>query len=766
MITYRRTVAAWRTVLTLPLLWGSAQAASPQQRSIALLRDARRMVLEKKWDAAKAAYGKAAAVPDAPAHLRREAEQCAAEMDRRRAGLAPRAAVLKRLAPPRLPAPGATFHVAPAGSDTNPGTAALPFASLERARAAIRELRGRGSLPAGGVAVVVHGGEYRVARAFRLEATDSGTQEAPVVYKAAAGEKPRFRYGRRLTGFRSISDPKVLAQLPEPARSAVVHMDLRSAGVDRVVPLRLGGFASGAGFRTWPVAELFFNGAALTLARWPNEGFTRVAAVAKKGRIAYEGDRPSRWREEPDAWLYGYWFYDWADSYERIASIDPDQREILLSPPYHRYGYRKGQRFHALNLLSELDAPGEWYLDRTNLTLYLWPPSDPKRAVVELSLGDTPVVEMENVSHVALVGLIGELGGADGIVLKGGEGCLIAGCTLRCLGGNGMVVSGGRRHRILSCDIQSMGRGGVVLTGGDRRTLARGDHTIENCHIRDLSRIDHTYTPGVRLEGVGNRVRRNLIHGVASSALRVEGNDHLIEGNEVFDVLIESDDQGGADMFGNATYRGDVFRYNWWHHIGNWRGTGEQPHCGHAGIRLDDAICGVLVYGNVFQKCSAGKLGFGGVQIHGGKENIVDNNLFIDCAAAISFSPWGEQRWQRFIRGAFAKGRIDRDLYLARYPALNKLAEGHDVNHVWRNVVVRCEKFLLRDSVRHDLLENWVVPRGDARARAGLELLAGERSPASAAIGFRPIRMDEIGLYEDAYRTSLPVKLLEKARTR
>jgi len=193
---------------------------------------------------------------------------------------------------------------------------------------------------------------------------------------------------------------------------------------------------------------------------------------------------------------------------------------------------------------------------------------------------------------------------------------------------------------------------------------------VENCHIRDLSRIDHTYTPGVLLDGVGNR----------------------IEYNEVFDVLLESDDQGGADMFGDPTYRGNSYRHNWWHHIGNWSGSGsgENPGCGQAGIRLDDAICGVLIEGNVFQKCSAGGLGFGGVQIHGGKENIVDGNLFLDCAAAISFSPWGEGRWKEYVREALAKPAIDRDLYLKRYPTLARLSERNDANHVWRNVAERC----------------------------------------------------------------------------
>jgi hypothetical protein len=417
-------------------------------------------------------------------------------------------------------------------------------------------------------------------------------------------------------------------------------------------------------------------------------------------------------------------------------------------------------------MLCELDSPGEWYLDRGNLRLFLWPPGDLSEAVVELSQGDFALVELTDVSHVSLVGLTWELGGADGIIVRGGARCLLAGCTVRQCGGNGIEVHGGTSHRVLSCDIASMGRGGAVVSGGDRRTLTRGDHVIENCHIRDLSRIDHTYTPGVRLEGVGNRIAHNLVHGIASSAFRIEGNDHLIELNEVFDVLLESDDQGGADMYGNATYRGDVFRWNWWHHIGNWHGTGEQSSCGHAGIRLDDAICGVLLYGNIFQKCSAGGHGFGGVQIHGGKENVVDANVFVDNTAAISFSPWGEQRWLQFIRGALDKGGIDRDFYVSRYPDLARLAEAHDRNHVWRNVVCRCETFLLRNRVEHDLIANWIVPEEHAAAAAGPKTLAGTDSPACETIGFRPIPIEEIGLYSDGFRSTLPDDLLRRARAR
>ena len=676
---------------------------------------------------------------------------------------------------PKRPTPAVTLFVAADGKDANPGTRQRPFGTLQRAREEIRKLKQHGGLPEGGVAVQVGGGQYKVAKTFTLGSEDSAAETAPIVYRACEGETLTFTGGVRLAGFRPVQDVNVLKRLPEAARGKVVQVDLGAYGVKDLRPLTLGGFASGRGFKTHPVMELFFDGRALQLARWPNDGYVRTGDVplddghkihgrqgSKTGRFAYEGDRPKRWKDDNDVMLYGYWFFGWADSYEQVASIDTNRREITLKPPYHRYGYRKGQPYYAINLLSEIDTPGEWYVDRRAGVLYLYPPSDPSQAVVELSTVEFPLVEMKDVSHVTFEGFRWELGCVDAVHISGGDHCLLAGCTIRRFGGNGVEINGGRCHGLLSCDVYSMGRGGVGITGGDRKTLAPGGHFVENCHICNLSRIDHTYTPVVKMSGAGNRISHNLMHDVRSSAIRLGGNDHRVEFNEVYDVVWESDDQGGADMYGNATYRGNVYRYNYWHHIGIGHGSGgEEPSCGRAGIRLDDAISGTLVFGNVFYRCSAGRLGFGGVQIHGGKENLVDNNVFVDCAAAVSFSPWSEARWKQFIRDALDSPEIDKSLYLRRYPRLARLAEDHNVNTVSHNLVYRCTEFLRRDRGQNRAADNFIVSEdpGFADTAYGDFQLQDDAVP-----GFRPIPFDEIGLYRDALRTELPAQVIAEAR--
>jgi len=204
-------------------------------------------------------------------------------------------------------------------------------------------------------------------------------------------------------------------------------------------------------------------------------------------------------------------------------------------------------------------------------------------------------------------------------------------------------------------------------------------------------------------------------------------------------VVQESDDQGGIDMWGNPSYRGVVIRYNRWQDIGG----GDIP-CGQAGIRFDDAISGVVVYGNFFERCSNGH--FGGVQIHGGQNNIVDNNIFVDCRYGVSFSPWGQKRWEEYVGRDPIKNLLYTDVnirlkpYSKRYPELRELMTKVDVNSVWRNVFVDSEEMFYH------------APKGvDAWDNQTFAALS-DWNVLSAQTTFRPLPLDEIGLYEDPLR--------------
>jgi hypothetical protein len=202
-----------------------------------------------------------------------------------------------------------------------------------------------------------------------------------------------------------------------------------------------------------------------------------------------------------------------------------------------------------------------------------------------------------------------------------------------------------------------------------------------------------------------------------------------------------------------------VFRFNFWHHVGSGRQV-----AGQAGIRLDDMISGVLMYGNVFYRCSGGQ--FGGIQIHGGKDNLADNNLMIDCKYAFSFSPWGRKRWEEQlasdgIRKAMAAGDADvaQPPYTTRWPDLAHLADNPDRNFLRRNLAVGCGRFGVHDTGVNVLLDNHVFADDPGFADAArLDFRLKDGSPVYDRFPFRPIPFGEIGLYEDPLRATWPVK--------
>jgi hypothetical protein len=744
-----------------------AAEAPPEVRGIARLTAAHSHFLENDYSAAAAAFAGVAEDEGLLPHHRWEAGERRDEVERLAQGEPARDPGASRTRVRELPEPGATFFVAPDGDDSAAGTEAAPFATLARARDAVRALRREGSLPPGGVRVFVRGGLYRAEETFALSEEDSGTEAAPIVYRAYPGETPRFHGGVELSGFQPVTDEAVLARLPEAARDHVVMVDLTAAGIDEFGSLGLRGFGlSGANAHPW--VDLYVDGQPMELARWPNEGFVQTGAVhrggmgtdqaGQPGEFDYPTDRPERWNQADDAWMFGYWGHLWAGRTVRIAEIDLE-RGRFATEHGTSYGFREGMPFYVFNVLEELERPGEWFLDRTTGILYLYPPRDLDEAVVELPLLADPFVRMENVRHVTLRGLVFELGRSGGAVIQGGSDVLLAGCTFRCLGTNAVVVNGGRRHGVLGCDLYTLGAGGVVMAGGDRATLTPGEHFVENTLVRDFTRIDRVYAPAIHLDGVGNRIAHNLFHDSPHHGMRVEGFEHTIELNEIHSVVYESDDQSGIDMFGNPAYRGNVIRYNFWHHVGSGHSV-----AGQAGIRLDDFISATLMYSNVFYRAAGGQ--FGAIQIHGGKDNIADNNLFIDCQYAVSFSPWGEKRWREglasdWIRRAISAGGVDisQPPFSDRYPDLARMEEDANRNFLWRNVAVDCGRFAVRDPDRNEFLDNLLLGEDPGFADpAGRDFSLPADAPLFRRLGFRPIPFDEIGLYEDEHRASWPVR--------
>ena len=108
----------------------------------------------------------------------------------------------------------ADLHVAPNGSDTAPGTAAKPFASLARARDAVRQRIAAG-LQAD-VTVLIRGGTYFLAEPLVFGPEDSGTEQHSITYAAAPEATVVVSGGRRITGWQPGKGCRCLGRTKRP----------------------------------------------------------------------------------------------------------------------------------------------------------------------------------------------------------------------------------------------------------------------------------------------------------------------------------------------------------------------------------------------------------------------------------------------------------------------------------------------------------------------------------------------------------------------
>ena len=569
----------------------------------------------------------------------------------------------------------------------------------------IRKIKQINGLPKGGITVELAGGKYELTAPVELDSEDSGTDISPVVYRNIPGEKVQISGSRTVTDWKQVTDENVLEKFDPSARGKVFQSDLRDIGIQEFGELGLDpawelqeylaridnqgedwiGDAMAAkeysksGKKIFPRMELFFNDIPMEISHWPNTGFARIKDVlgktelnvrgvigCREGIFVYNGNRPDRWTKEKDGFVRGYWFRDWELQCHKIASIDTIQNIISVEPPYHYYGYRKGQWFYGLNMMCELTMPGEFYIDRGSGILYFWPPAPIKQARVEVSVSNGFFI-LNNSSFIKIQNLDFKTGRGTAVIIKECQNCNVTGCTFLNMGNHAVTVFEGKECSVTGCDISNSGGGGIYLVGGDRKTLTPAGHYADNNHIHHFGRWDRTYRPGIFLSGVGLRASHNLIHNAPHAAILFGGMENTIEYNEIHDVCQESNDAGTIYAGRSWTLRGNIIRYNYLHDISGFEGKG----C--VGVYLDDAFSGAEVTGNIFKNVTES------VKIGGGRDNNVINNIFVDCAPSLEIDARG-MGWMidlplRWVKEANEKGTVggiafDKPPYSTRYPRL------------------------------------------------------------------------------------------------
>lgn len=633
----------------------------------------------------------------------------------------------------------AEWFVASDGSDSNPGTQAQPLATLQAARDRIRDWKRTTAPGEQAVTVWIRGGVYELTAPLELTGDDSGTSAAPVTYAAFGNEDVQILGGRLVTRSAPAGDSPLTTRLTDEARRSVRMADLRSLGMDDFGRLEARGYDR----QMFPAGlEVFLGGRPLPLAGWPNDGWARVTELrTEETLVTFSARGPRPWQTTQDVWLHGFWANDWADSYDRAWAADPNSGSVTLEKSADLATIRGDARFRVLNVVEELDQPGEWYLDRPSGQLYFWPPQS---GTLVASWLETPI-SCYGTSHLTFRGLTIEATRVMGIEIAGGENVGVENCTIRNIGNVGVHIFHGRGHRVMGCEIAHTGDDGILVEGGDRAMLEPGQHLLENNDIHHFGRTCMA-RPAVNVRGVGVRVAHNRIHDGPHSAILLSGNEHVVEHNEVFAVCQETADAGAVYVGPDPTFRGNVIRHNYLHDLGGFTKVDVMA------VYLDDFVSGTTVFGNVVHQ--AGR----GVAVGGGRDNVIENNVFVDCLAGVQVDCRG-RTWARawvtgkesYVANCCQEVGHTEAPFKDRYPQLATLLDDEPEvakgNQILRNIVCCQRDIELYDgltsaevAVQDNLVDTDPLfvdrEQGDLRLRPD--------SPAFT-LGFQPIPWDRIG---------------------
>ena len=573
------------------------------------------------------------------------------------------------------------YYVAPNGNDADPGTLQQPFATLHRARQAVRAAR-----PAGEpIAVHLRGGTHYLREPLVLDPDDSGAKTAPVVFQSYPGEKAVISGGVRLDKLQW-----------KPFRGGIVQA---------AVP---------AGFAT---DQLFVNGRRQPMARYPN--FDPDQPVYNGyAADAISPERSKRWADPRGGFIHAMHASEWGGFHYLITGKKPDGtlayeggwQNNRPAPMHGRYRFVE-------NIFEELDAPGEWFLDGKAGVLYYYPPRgvDLAAATIEgvrlkhlvelrgsaqapvrfitfkgLQFRHTARTFMENKEPLLRSDWTTYRGGA--IFCTGSEDCSLEDCFLDQVGGNAIFVNNyNRRLTVRGCHIAGAGANGVAFVGdraaarvpqnwNDRsqsfQSLDRtpgpktenypADCLVDDCLIYQSGRVEKQTAP-VQIElSQGITVRHCSLYDVPRAGINIGDGcwgGHVIEHCDIFDTVQETGDHGSFNSWGRDRFWGlsglDLNDDKTWEaesdlprldavktvviHDNRWR-------CDHGwDIDLDDGSTNYHIYNNLCLH--------GGLKNREGFYRVVENNIIVDSG----FHP---HVWYKHSQDIFRRNIVWSEGYL------------------------------------------------------------------------------------------------------
>ena len=563
-----------------------------------------------------------------------------------------------------------TIYVAPDGCDWAVGTTEAPLATPH---AALERVRGKG-----GAKIVLRGGEYNFTETLNITAEHSGTKSCPLIITAEKNEIPKISASAPIpvTAFAPLEDEKMLARLKPEVRGKVLVCDLPSIGITKYGKVKAGG------------AVLLLNNESQPLCRYPNVGEDLIVIskdIYCKGwdhslgreigpwEIGITDERCLEWEWNDDIHLFGALAYEWTRLYAHIDHLDREKKSIVGSHLFDRQEihYDHLNTYFFVNVFEELDAPGEWYIDRKTGKMYFYPPHALTEAD-DLRFATDPVnlIVCKDAENVILDRLnVGRNCGSAFQIYNCRQAliqrCHVTGTSTGPRGGEAVDICDGYHSGMIDTLIEYFSNRGASVSGGDRFNLIPCNNFIQNCKlINPLNRF------GIGAGGVGNVISHNYCHNTTMGD--AGHNEGIFEYNVVEGGDTETNDTGIIYVGGGGCSScGNHYRYNYFFDFA----------MGDYGIYFDDLSRGMYAYGNIIVgngvidgDPTMWRGGGRSFNHHNGREHCYWNNISIDAgyfAFGGDITYWNfDNHWNGLFPGILGAARdMSRSkVYMDRYP--------------------------------------------------------------------------------------------------
>jgi hypothetical protein len=353
---------------------------------------------------------------------------------------------------------------------------------------------------------------------------------------------------------------------------------------------------------------MFINGKTAIMARYPNYD-SKARFFNGTAADAISPERVRKWENPSGGFFHALHAGEWGSFHYIITGKDNDDNLLMKggwqnnrpSPLHNKIRFVE-------NIFEELDAPGEWFYNKLEQTVYYYPLENEnlEKAEIEfsrlktiLSLKGDELNPVKNISisnikftgtqrvlmekHEPLLRSDWMLHRSGAITLEGTSNVSISNCEFSQLGGTAVMVTGYNRNAsIKQSHFQEIGGSGICFVGD---VSAVRSPAFKYEQFLDYQKIDKTPGPQNNLYPKNCVVYNNLIHDIGkiekqatgieiamSESITVKNNTiyntpraginigdgcwggHIVKYNDVFNTVLETGDHGAFNSWGRDRY--------------------------------------------------------------------------------------------------------------------------------------------------------------------------------------------------------------------